>query len=67
MTRPVPRLPDLDQWAGQRVALQRGRVVAAAPTSSALASVVRSLGPVPDLVTEFVRPGSTDTYAVGAG
>lgn len=65
---PIRRPPDLDRWAGHWVALKQGEVIAAASTSSELAFRLRELGSKGEgAVTEYVRPGHEDAYAVGVG
>lgn len=65
--RPVPRLDDLDSFAGLWVAIKDGEVIATAPTSTRLVYEVQKLGPRgEDAVVELVQPAS-DAAAVGAG
>ena len=65
---PIRRLPDLDRWTGMWVAIKDGSVIAAEETSRALAYRLRQMGPpAAGAVTEFVRPGHEDSYAVGVG
>jgi hypothetical protein len=65
---PVRRLPELDRWAGMWVAVKRGEIIAAAETSSQLTHRLREMGlSAKGAVTEFVRPGHEDSYAVGIG
>jgi hypothetical protein len=50
------------------VAIKDGQVIHVADSSAALAYALKKLGSRADgAVTEFVRPGQEDTYAVGAG
>lgn len=65
---PIHRLPHLDSWAGHWVAIKGGEIIAAAETSSELTYRLREMGPkAKGAVTEFVRPGHEDAYAVGVG
>lgn len=65
---PIRRPPELGQWSGHWVAVKRGQVIAAAPTSTALAGRLREIGPSGEgTVTEYVRPSHEDAYVVGVG
>jgi hypothetical protein len=64
----VPRLAGLDDWANHWVAIKNGNIIAVSETSHDLAYKLRTMGPrAAGAVTEFVRPGSDDTYAIGVG
>jgi hypothetical protein len=65
---PIPRLPELDNWADHWVAVKDGKVIAASKTSADLAYQLRMIGPrAKGAVTEYVRPGREDAYFVGVG
>lgn len=50
------------------VAIKDDEIIAASKTSSELAFRLREMGPkARGAVTEFVRPGHEDAYAVGVG
>jgi len=58
----------LDVWVGQWVAIKDDEIIAASETSGALAYKLKEMGPpAVGAVTEYVRPGRDDAYAVGPG
>lgn len=65
--KPLPRLPELDEWKSQWVAVKNDRVIAAATTSSELASRLLEMGDDGrGAVVQFVHPDA-EAYIVGAG
>ena len=65
--RPVPRLRELDQYAGQWVAVRNNTIVAHADTSRALVVALRGLGAEAEgAVIQHVLPPS-DAALVGLG
>ncbi len=64
---PLPRVPAIDQYAGQWVAVKDGRVVACAVRPRDLVVLVRSMGEEgADATVEFVA-GLSDSFRVGLG
>jgi len=64
---PLPRVPAIDQYAGQWVAVKDGRVVAFAHRARDLVVLVRAMGDDgADATVEFVA-GLSDSFRVGLG
>lgn len=64
----MPHLDALDEWVGHWVAVKDGEVIAASETSADLAYRLKTMGSRAEgAVTEYVRPGREDAYAIGAG
>ncbi len=65
--RPLPAVPELDQWVNYWVAIKDGNVIAAARKSSELGYKLHQMGPsASGAVMQYVRP-SPDGYVVGLG
>lgn len=65
--RPLPALPELDQWVDHWVATKDGKVIAAAVKSSELGYRLHQMGPSAEgAVMQYVRP-SPDGFIVGVG
>ena len=64
---PLPRLPAIDQYAGQWVAVKDGRVVACALRARDLVVLVRAMGADGANATVERVAGLSDSLRVGLG
>jgi hypothetical protein len=64
---PVPRLPDIDRWAGMWVAIKDGEVIAAAHNSRDLVPMLVEMGPKGrGAVAQYV-PHRSEVITIGVG